>query len=294
MSISEIFKNVSAYYDNNFCQTENEDSTDVVVPALLRGGASPSNPGSSSDPLLQLWDSTVATLVQSVISPNCSSLQGDLYILTGRGHLWADEDGDNCQTKLLWSAVCCANPEGQTGFSVGLIREAEEGERQVSVRELEGVLGVAELFSEGCGGADGGTLEIAADILSRGITNTISQANDGVDSYASSHDSSGTINSGETEGVMANGAGRADVAQKTSADAATSEREELQEEMRFRESLSMGETAVEEETGGSSSSVLVFVISTTVSILTAPLRPVFSTVTQLPGQVIQLNYQHLL
>lgn len=267
-----------------------------MVPALLRGGASPSNPGSSSDPLLQLWDSTVTTLVQSVISPNCSSLRGDLYILTGRGHLWADEDGDNCQTKLLWSAVCCAIPEGQTDFSVGLIREAEEGERQVSVRELEGVLGVAELFSEGCGGPDGGTLEIAADILSKGITNTISQADDGqgVDSYASSHDSSETISSGETEGEMADGAGRADVVQKTSADAATSESEELQEEMQLRESLSMEETAVEQETGGSSSSVLVFVISTTVSILTAPLRPVFSTVTQLPGQVIQLNYQHLL
>lgn len=279
----------NASYDHHFCQTENEDSADVVVPALLRGGAGPSNPGSASDPLLQLWDSTVTTLVQSVIRPNCSALGGDLYILTGRGHLWADEDGDNCQTKLLWSAVCCAAPEGQSGFSVGFIREAEEGEKQASVRELEEVLGVAELFSGGCGGAHGGTLEITADILREDVTNTRSQADDGaeVDSDATGHDSREAISSGETEGEIAD---VADVVQKTSADAATSECEELQEGAPSGESSSLDESAVEPETGRNSSSILLFVISTTVSILTAPLRPVFSTVTQVPGQVIQLNF----
>lgn len=282
----------NTYYDPHVCQTENEDSTDVVVPALLRGGAAPSNPASPSDALLQLWDSTVTTLVQSAIRPNCSGLGGDLYILTGRGRLWAREDGDNCQTKLLWSAVCCAVPEGQSSFSVGFIREAEEGERPASVRELEELLGVAELFSGGCGGADGGTLEITADILSGDVTNTISQAHDGVevDSDASSRDSREAFSSGEMEGEIADVAGPADVVQKTSADAATSEGAEPQS----RESPSTDESAVEQETGRNSSSILLVVVSTTVSILTAPLRPVFSTVTQLPGQVIQPNFGHLL
>lgn len=274
----------NAPYDHGFCQTEDGDSSDVVVPALLRGGAGPSNPGSPSDPLLQLWDSTVTTLVQSVIRPNCSALGGDLYILTGRGHLRADGDGSNCQPKLLWSAVCCAAPEGQSGFSVGFIREAEEGERQASVRELEEVLGVAELFSGGCGGAHGGTLEITADILPEDATNALSRADDGaeVDSGASGR---------ETEGELAD---VADVVQKTWADAATSEREERQEGAQSGESSSLDESAVEPETGSNSSSILLFVISTTVSILTAPLRPVFSTLTQVPGQVIQLNFEHRL
>lgn len=286
MSCSCRLKFKASYH--HFCQTENEDSTDVVVPALLRGGAGPSNPGSASDPLLQLWDSTVTTLVQSVIRPNCSALGGDLYILTGRGDLWADEDGDNCQTKLLWSAVCCAAPEGQSGFTVGFIREAE-GERQASVRELEEVLGVAELFPGGCGGAHGGTLEITADILHEDVTNTLSQADDGaeVDSSGTGHDSREAISSKETEGEIAD---VADVAQKTSADTATSECEELQEGAPSGESSSLDESAVEPETGRNSSSILLFVISTTVSILTAPLRLVFSTVTQVPGQVIQLNF----
>lgn len=264
-----------------------------MVPALLRGAAAPSKPGSPSDPLLQLWDSTVTTLVQSVISPNCSSLGGDLYILTGRGRLGADEDGDQCQTELLWSAVCCAVPEGRSDFSVGLIREAAEGEKQVSVRELEEALGAAELFSEGCRGADGGGVETTADLLSKGVTNTISQADDGeeVDSGARSHGSSEATNSEEPEGAMADAAAPADVAPTTSADAATSAGEEQQEATQSREPSSADESAVEQEADRNSSSTILFVISTTASILTAPLRPVFSTVTQLPGQVIQVDHQ---
>lgn len=269
----------NAAYDPHFCQTENEDSADVVVPALLRGGAGPSTPGSASDPLLQLWDSAVTTLVQSLIRPNCSVLGGDLYILTGRGRLWARGDGDSCQGELLWSAVCCAAPEGQSGFSVGFIREAEDGERPASVRELEEVLGVAELFSGGCGGAHGGALEITADLLRQDVPNPLSRAEDGaeVDSDASGHDSSGAVGGGEPEGELA------DVVGKTSAG------EELQEGAPSGESSSPDGSAVEPEAGRNSSSLLLSVISTTVSILTAPLRPVFSAVTQVPGQVMQLN-----
>lgn len=249
-----------------------------MAPALLRGAAAPSNPGSPSDPLLQLWDSTVATLVQSLISPNCSGLGGELYILTGRGRLGADEDGDQCQTEPLWSAACCASLGGQSDFSVGLIREAAEGAKQVSVRQLEEALGGAELFSEGCQGAHEGRVETTAD-LSNSAANTIRQE---VDS-----DSSEATDSGETDGAMADAAAHADVAQTSAADAAASEGEEQQEAMQSGEASSAEESAVEQEADRNSSSILLFVLSTAASVLTAPLRPVISTVTQLPGQVTQ-------
>lgn len=325
-------------FDDCFCQAEKEeDNIKVAVPALLRGDGDPSNPGSPTDSPLQLWDSTVTTLVQSSINPQCSALGGDLYILTGMGGLRAAEDGDNkCQTKLLWSAVCCAVPEGKSGFSVGLIREAEEGERQVSVRELEEMLGVAELFSEGCGGADGETVGITVDLHTKRVTantekpsdsnsyssctdsilahdvdsNTAAQVNEGeeVGSGTTGQDSNEVIKESrealiageQVAGVDAqpDGADVADITQETSADAATPESSgELHRDVTHSrvarsespESSSEDETVDEQETDTNSSSTLVFVLSTTLSILKAPLQPVFSTITQLPGQVIQLT-----
>ncbi|XP_075965248.1 uncharacterized protein LOC142969303 [Anarhichas minor] len=153
---------------------EEEENIKVAVPALLRGGGDPSHHVSPTDSPLQHWDSTVTTLVQSSISPQCSTLGGDLYILTGVGGLGAAEDGDGeCQTTPLWSAVCCTVPEGKSGFSMGLIRETGGGERQVSVKELEEILGVAELFSEGCGGADGETVGIRVGLHSEGLPGNI-------------------------------------------------------------------------------------------------------------------------
>lgn len=246
-----------------------------MVPALLRGAATPSNPGSPSDPLLHLWDSTVTTLVRSVISPNCSRLGGDLYILTGRGRLGAQKDGDECQTQPLWSAACCAVPVGRRDFSVGLIREAAEGEKRVSVRELEEALGAEELFSEGCRGALGGGVEATADLLSKGVANTVSQTKDREEA--------------DSGGAHAEAAARAGVAQTSSADAAASEGEEQQEVTQSTESSSADETAAEQDADHNSSSALLLVMSTTASVLTSPLRPVFSTVTQLPGQVVQVD-----
>lgn len=179
---------------------------------------------------------------------------------------------------------------------MGFIREAAEGEKQVSVRELEEELGGAELFSEGCLGAGGGSEEpaAAADLL-KGATNAIRQGDDGeeveVDSGARSSGSSEASHSGEPEGAVADAAAGADVAPTTAADAATSEGEEQQEAMQSGEASSADESAAEPEADGESSSVLVFVLSTTASILTAPLRPVFSTVTRLPGQVMLANLQ---
>ncbi len=295
----------------------------MSVPALLRGGGAPSHPVSSTASPLQQWDSAITTLVRSSIIPQCSTLGGDLYILTGVGGLGGAEDGDEeCETTPLWSAVCCSVPEGKSGFSVGLIREAGEGERQVSVKELEEKLGVAELFLEGCGGADGGTVGITAGLHSEGplenteklnadLTGENTGAND-VDSNAAGRGSEGEdsnedIKDGREpliagEEVVGVGAqpeetGVVDATQETSADGTTSESSsEQQRDMTHSKadrsespesSTAEYEAVDEQEADTNSSSTVVFLLSTTLSILKAPLQPVVSTVTQLPGQVIQ-------
>ncbi|XP_034730125.1 uncharacterized protein LOC117946234 isoform X2 [Etheostoma cragini] len=178
---------------------EEEHNIKVAVPALLRGGMNPSHAPSPTDPPLQHWDSTVSTLVQSSITPQCSTLGGDLYILTGVGGFGASEDEDKeCQTKPLWSAMCCAVPDGKSGFSMGLIRETGQEERHV-----------------------------------------------------------------------------------------------ISEERVVGESSADYEAVDEQETETNSSSTLVYVLSTTMSILTAPLQPVFSRVTQLPGQVTYVLQEDL-
>ncbi|XP_035528516.1 uncharacterized protein LOC118336063 [Morone saxatilis] len=300
--------------------TEREEGGELVaVPALLRGSGDPSNPVSP----IQHWDSTVTTLVQSSIMPQCSSLGGELYILTGVGSLGAAEDGgEECQTKPLWSAMCCAVPEGKSGFSVGLIREAGEGGRQVSVKELEEMLGVAELFSEGCGGTDGETVGITAGLHDEGLPGNIEKldadltgentAANEADSDTTSQDSNEDIK--ESRGGMVTGeqvagvdaqpeeADDADITQETSADAATSKgsSEEQHDVTHSRSARSESpeasaeyETVDEQETDTNSTSTLVYILSTTMFILKAPLWPVFSIITQLPGQVTYVLQEDL-
>lgn len=259
--------------------------------------------------------------------------------MTGAGGHGAAEDGyEECQKKPLWSAVCCAVPDGKSGFSVGLIRETGEGERQVSVKELEETLGVAELFSEGCGGADGeavgirvglhseelpGNIEtLNADVTDENTgaededSNTVGRATEGEEagSDTTSQDSNEDIKESteaqitgkQMTGVDAQPeeADVADVTRETSADAATSEggsgeQHDAAHSRAVRsesaESSAEYETVDEQETDTNSSSILIYVLSTTISILKAPLQPVFSTITELPGQVMQMTepFRHI-
>lgn len=207
------------------------------------------------------------------------------------GGFKAAEDGDECKTKLLWSTVCCAAPEGKGDFSLGLIVDAEERERYVSLKELEETLGVAELFSEGCGGAYGETVGITVGLHSIGPTGFTGEANEGEET------GSGTTSQDPHEAVIAEEpvAGvdaHPDVKQHTSTDAlslgGSYERQSNAVRSESSESLSEGETVEEQETDTNSSSTLGFILTTTLSILKVPLKPVFSTITQLPGQVILL------
>ena len=213
------------------------------------------------------------------------------------------EDGDKeCQIKPLWSAVCCAIPEGKGGFSVGLIRETGEGERQVSIKELEEMLGVTELFAERCGGADAETVGVVVGLHSEAHPGNIKKMDadapgeetrdKDVDSDAAGQDTAGetTLDAQPDEAD--------EVTQETSADAvkSASSREE-QGDVRHSgavrsespESSADYETVDEQETDTNSSNILVCIFSTTMSILKAPLYPVVSTVTLLPGQVMQFT-----
>lgn len=266
-------------YCGSSCFWQTEEDNKVAVPALLRGGDT-SPPVSPTDSPLQLWDATVTTLVRSTISPKCISLGGDLYILTGVGGLGAAEDGDEeCQTKPLWSAVCCAVPEGKRGFSLGLITETGEGERHMSVKELEEMLGVAELFAEGCGGTAGEIVDIKEGLHSEGLPGNLEI----LDADLTDE------NKGDAELNPAGGDADGEEVSSGSekGEEAGSEGVEEQSDVTQSPESSADDGAVEEqETDTNSSSMLVYVLSTTWSILKAPLRPLFSRVTDLPGQVI--------
>lgn len=262
------------------------------MPALLSGGEDPSNSGTP----LQLWDSAVASLVQSIIKPRCNAAGGDLYILTGAGRPEAAEDEDNkCQTgRPLWSAACCAAGEGQGGFTAGLIRESDDNERQVSVKELEEMLGLEELFSEGCGES----VEIPAgvyDKIAAGDAEKVSDSSGDSQEETAGSDtvaevSIDAVEEGDEAPVTEGRAAGVDTQQSAATSGELGESQQTGATVsKSDEASPEDQTIDEEDKDTNSSSTLVSLLSTTVSLLTLPLRPVFSTVTQLPGQVNHSN-----
>ncbi|XP_028984843.1 uncharacterized protein LOC114842928 [Betta splendens] len=259
--------------------------TEVAVPALLTGGRPASHPTSPTNFPLQQWDSAVTTLVLSSVSPQCLALGGDLYILTGAGGF----DGE-CQTEPLWSALCCSVPEGRGGFSVGLIREAGKEQRQVSVKELQELLGVQGLFSEGCGRTD----EIVAGVVEHhseekkddGNVSGAALGDKDVDSSVATggEGEAGEIRQGTSAGAVKSGRSGGEQGDETHSAVVGSDPPESSADY---------ERVDDDETDTNSSSILLCVLSTTFSILTAPLRPVVSTVTQLPGQVTYVLQEDL-
>ncbi|XP_015226281.1 PREDICTED: uncharacterized protein LOC107082231 [Cyprinodon variegatus] len=270
-----------------------EDGAKATVPALLKGGADQSDPSSPINSPFQQWDSAVAAVIQSCIIPKCAALGGGLYILTGAGRLGAAEDGDeDCQAKLLWSAVCCSPPEGKGSFSVGLIKETEEGEWQVSMKELEDMLGVAEIFSGGCGGDNRETAAAIVGLPSyqphanaakaeADATNVISET---IDPHAKEDIKEGSKVPEERSAVDAKSqnADVSDLSDETVTESLLSVSNSEQ---------SYSEPVTEEDSN--SSSTLVYLLSTTLSIIKAPLHPVFSTITEFPAQVTYVLQEDL-
>lgn len=272
-------------------QTEEED-VHVFTPTLLQEEGDQT----LEDSPLQLWDSSVTSLVRSSVGPRCSSLPGDLYVLTGRGRLGPEAEYEETGP-LFWSAMCCEVPpeSGEKGFAVALVREAQGGEEQeeVSVERLEEMLGVTELFSGGCGRASVEGLTVGA----RGVAVAQDAATENVEHL---EDHPGTAQHSAGEEIMEQEAKRSAEAQGQAPDDPAAQQEAK------RSSGAPAQAAADDDdeaTSGHSSkaeemaevetepeevernSTIVYLISTSVYILTLPLRPVVSTITSIPGQV---------
>ncbi|CAL9705517.1 unnamed protein product [Knipowitschia caucasica] len=283
--------------------SKEEKSVKVVTPALLKGDSDEPelSPAASH---LQRWDSAVTNLVQSSIAPQCQILGGDLYVLIGAGRLGVLE-AEDCQRKLLWSAVCCAAPDGKDSSSVALIRETEGELRQVSVKELEDTLGVTELFSEGCGagGEIGGDISevshndaqavvnaVASDLgpveeteakevttrASNPIPDTAVSSNTEV-SHKKTESNTESHVSSEIKVVVTESAKNAQVSPGS--------REVASSEPTLADPSLSPETVEEVEVDENSTSTVLYILSTTLSLLKAALHPVMSTLTELPGKV---------
>ncbi|KAJ7985618.1 hypothetical protein DPEC_G00353940 [Dallia pectoralis] len=220
----------------------------VMTPALFRGTTEELHPHS---PFHQ-WDAVVTELIQSSILPQCGSTGGQLYILTGATGLGpgVDQAGvQGCEVGVLWSAVCCAGPEG--GFSLGVVRESGGGEeRVVTVTELEDVIGVTGLFSEGCmateGDQEGDMVTLLREVMvgiAAGRTETMEE---------------GKVEEEEAvEGVT---------------------------EPLITRSVDNDSLASESDME-STNSTLLYILSSSVSLLVTPLCHVVSTLSRIPGQV---------
>ncbi|CAG6014992.1 unnamed protein product [Menidia menidia] len=279
---------------------EGGDGVKVAVPALLRGSRDPSHPVPPTDSPLHHWDSAVTALVKSSFIPQCSTLGGDIYILTGEGGLAPVGDGDeSCQTTPLWAAACCAPPDGRGGFSMGLINVTGEGKRQVSMQELEEMLGALQLFSEGCGGGKDETAALREALHGEGLPGSSEKSEPADPADAASE----SIAPDAHEAVT--GSGKEATGSEHAADVdAQSEEPDVSELTRETEADTVTSQSgsknqhdqsesVQEEADANSTSTLFCILSTTVSILKAPLRPLFSTITQLPEQVTYVLQEDL-
>ncbi|XP_033837075.1 uncharacterized protein LOC117383936 [Periophthalmus magnuspinnatus] len=285
---------------------KDDESVNVVVPALLTGDSD--KPELSPEVShLQEWDSAVTALVQTNVAPQCQTSGGELYVLTGAGRLGTDGI-EQCDMKPLWSAVCCAAPEGKDSSSVAFIRDAEGGQKQVSVKELEELLGVTELFSEGCGGQDGGVIadisqseaQTLSAVASEAATEedlvsneeNTAQSDPTPDTESTSEQTEGSTESQASTVAEVAAEEKATVAESAKADQISPDEEESAVTSSESKSRSIPsdaplvlERVEEQEEDDNSTSAFFYILSTTLSILKAPLRPVVSTITELPGQV---------
>ncbi|XP_063054109.1 uncharacterized protein LOC134448360 [Engraulis encrasicolus] len=298
---------------------DGEDS-EVPIPALLGGvAAATANPSSSPS---STWDRLISRLVRDAGVARCSGdpdatsssspAGADLFVLTGSGGLSQREDG-GCQAGVLWSAVCCAAPEdseaggageegGSRGFSLGVVKgtggrgggggeqgageeekEKEEEERVVSVQELADLVGVAAIFTGFCGETemDGEVAEFFTEAL-QALKKELEDAD--ADTQTESEDvvaAEGEQAAGDMEDTAESPQEQEEVMSATGAQSRSGPVDETAE-------LSPDGVEMENETQSSGSFVggaLMYLLSSSVSLLTTPVRPVVSTVTSLPGQM---------
>ncbi|XP_076847256.1 uncharacterized protein LOC143493048 [Brachyhypopomus gauderio] len=146
--------------DESWTEDAGEESA-VFVPALYKRGRNAAPPAVAS-PLHKI-DSLTAEVVGSRVIPQCSNAGGDVYVQSGVGGL------NGFQAGVLWSVACCVVPDGTGSFSEGMIQEGDEELRTVTVKELEELVGVQEMFSGGCGESGGQEVKVAMSFMKEGL-----------------------------------------------------------------------------------------------------------------------------
>ncbi|KAI1885757.1 hypothetical protein AGOR_G00207090 [Albula goreensis] len=135
-------------------ENESQNGDQQVLPLLLRHSGQ-DGPTSSSGTPGESWDSAVSALVRSSVHPQCRSLGGDLYVLSGRGGVGGSGEGCSAEADLFWTALCCAVPDEGAGFSLGMVNVRQEGLQVLDMNGLEEIVGTGGVFSGGCGESQG-------------------------------------------------------------------------------------------------------------------------------------------
>ncbi|XP_064165859.1 uncharacterized protein LOC135240381 isoform X1 [Anguilla rostrata] len=274
-----------------------EEGLPVTMPALLRRGGY--DIYASSDTPADSWDALVTELVQNNIHPQCRSLGGDLYVLAGRGGAGELEQG--CEVGLFWSAMCCADPDGEAVFSLGVVKGREEEARVLDVKGLEEAVGVGGVFSGGCGEADGG--EGGGDVTLAGFQNALRQIV-GMHNADTQAESSDTLAESATQPDAVDELAESLLAESAATQSADAPSEEAEGESAVVQSRRSAPPSAHEEPDGDGAapevseepqgnSTALYLLSCSLWLLSAPLRPVVSTLTQIPGQVTHVIQEDL-
>lgn len=222
-------------------------------------------------------------------------------MLTGRG-LLGPEVGCEEASPLFWSAMCCDVPSevGEKGFAVALVREAQGGEeeKEVSMERLEELLGVTAIFSEGCGGGSGeaatvGGLPTGVSVenvehLEDHLGTALHSAGEEIteqEAKRSAENQGQTPDDPAAQQEAKSSSGAPAEASAAAADDGGPTAMRTSEATLGHSSEAADETAETEPEEVEGNSTIIYVISTSVYILTLPLRPIVSTITSIPGQV---------
>ncbi|XP_051574388.1 uncharacterized protein LOC127452747 isoform X2 [Myxocyprinus asiaticus] len=239
----------------------NEDSP-VAIPALYTGTTEETT---SDSPLLK-WDALTAGLIRSSAIPLCSKTSGEIYVQSGVGGF------NECGAKVLWSAVCCAASDGHDSFSIGLLKEGMV--RVVSIKALEELIGITGLFSGGCGEIGGQREKELMLLFKEQLNGMKTHSSDGQSENHNSQDA-GTSDSGNEETTS-----------QPVNDEAQSYTSSLKSEMDLQESTNETENS-------ESGSALLYILSSTISLLYTPFSPIVNTATNLPSQLTYVLQEDL-
>ncbi|KAJ8289862.1 hypothetical protein GJAV_G00006170 [Gymnothorax javanicus] len=230
-------------------QTAEEDLP--ATPALLKRDGH--NVYTSSGSPTDTWDALVSELIKNNIHPQCQSLGGDLYVLTGKGG--AEDVGQGCELDLLWSAMCCAVLDDEVVFSLGIVKDGEGEARVLDVNGLAEAVGV-------------GVEESAPqpEHVDAAAESSLAES-----AETSSSPSPSEEEEDESAGVLSRRSAPLSASQESSTTQA----------------------AEESRAAPQGNSTILYLLSYSLWLLSTPVRPVTSTLTKIPGQVTHVIREDL-